>query len=159
MDDSFRYIRPEKEVEYHFCQDHLKESRELAKKSIVLLKNNGVLPINKDKKKIAVIGPFSNSKDLLGPWQFSRYSQQTVSLLEGLKEKVVNDNLLIAEGCKVDGTIEGGLEEALRQAKQADTIILALGESSDMSGEAASRMDIQLPQVQRRLASRIIITE
>ncbi|SFC76706.1 beta-glucosidase [Bacillus sp. 491mf] len=157
MDDPFRYIRPDKEEEYHFCQDHLKESRELAKKSIVLLKNNGVLPLNKQNDKIAVIGPFANSKDLLGPWQFSRYGQQTVTLMEGIQEKVYNkDNILYAEGCKVNDEIDGGFEEALHQAKKAKMVILALGESSDMSGEAASRMEIELPEVQRRLVEEII---
>ncbi|MFS0779549.1 glycoside hydrolase family 3 N-terminal domain-containing protein [Neobacillus sp. 3P2-tot-E-2] len=157
MDDPFRYIRPDKEEEYHFCQEHLKESRELAKKSIVLLKNNGVLPLRKQNGKVAVIGPFANSKDLLGPWQFSRYSQQTVTLMEGIKEKAINkESLLYAEGCKVDGEIEGGFEEALRQAKQAEIVVLALGENSEMSGEAASRMDIELPEVQRRLAEEMV---
>lgn len=157
MDDPFRYIRPDKEKEYHFCQEHLKESRELAKKSIVLLKNKGVLPLSKQNAKVAVIGPFANSKDLLGPWQFSRYSQQTVTLMEGIKEKVFNkESLLYAEGCKVDGEIEGGFEEALQQAKQAEIILLALGEISEMSGEAASRMDIELPVVQRKLAEEIV---
>ncbi|PFN76987.1 beta-glucosidase BglX [Bacillus sp. AFS076308] len=157
MDDPFRYIRPDKEEEYHFCQKHLKESRELAKKSIVLLKNNRVLPLDKQNPKIAVIGPFANSKDLLGPWQFSRYGDKTVTLLEGLKEKAVNkNNLFYAEGSKVDGEIDGGYEEALLQAKQADIVLLALGENSEMSGEAASRMDIELPEVQRRLAEEVV---
>lgn len=157
MDDPFRYIRPDKEQEYHFCQEHLKESRELAKKSIVLLKNNGVLPLNKQNGKIAVIGPFANSKDLLGPWQFSRYGDKTITLLEGLKDKALNmKNLLYAEGCKVDGVIDGGFEEALLQAKQADIVVLALGENSEMSGEAASRMDLEIPEVQRRLAEEIV---
>ncbi|MBT2730510.1 beta-glucosidase BglX [Bacillus sp. ISL-75] len=157
MDDPFRYIRPDKEEEYHFCQENLKESRELAKKSIVLLKNKGVLPLNKENGKIAVIGPFANSKDLLGPWQFSRYGDQTITLWEGLKDKALNmENLLYAEGCKVDGVIDGGFEEALLQAKQADIVVLALGENSDMSGEAASRMDLELPEVQRRLAEEMV---
>jgi beta-glucosidase len=157
MDDPFRYIRPDKEEEYHFCQEHLKESRELAKKSIVLLKNNGVLPLNKENGKIAVIGPFANSKDLLGPWQFSRYGDQTITLWKGIKHKALNmENLLYAEGCKVDGVIDGGFEEALLQAKQADIVVLALGENSEMSGEAASRMDLELPEVQRRLAEEMV---
>ncbi|WP_342041629.1 beta-glucosidase BglX [Bacillus sp. OTU2372] len=157
MDDPFRYIRPDKEMEYHFCKEHLQASRELAQKSIVLLKNNGVLPLKKEKGKIAVIGPFANSKDLLGPWQFSRYSDKTVTLIEGLKSKFVNQsNLLFAEGCRVDSEMEGGIEEALQQAKQADVIILALGENSVMSGEAASRMDIELPEAQRKLAEEMI---
>lgn len=157
MDDPFRYIRPDKEEEYHFCQEHLKESRELAKKSIVLLKNNRVLPLNKENGKIAVIGPFANSKDLLGPWQFSRYGDQTITLWEGINHKALNmENLLYAEGCKVDGEIDGGFEEALLQAKQANIVVLALGENSEMSGEAASRMDLELPEVQRRLAEEMV---
>jgi beta-glucosidase len=157
MDDPFRYIRPDKEIEYHFCEEHLHESRELAKKSIVLLKNNGVLPLKKEARKIALIGPFANSKDLLGPWQFSRYSDKTITLMEGLKEKFLNqDHLLFAEGCKVENDLAGGMEEAIRQAKEADVVILALGESSAMSGEAASRMDIELPKVQKRLAEEIV---
>jgi beta-glucosidase len=157
MEDPFRYIRPELEKEYHFCAKHLQESRELAKKSIVLLKNDSVLPLNKDHGKIAVIGPFANSKDLLGPWQFSKYGDQTVTLMEGLREKALNkDNFMVAEGCKVDSDIDGGIEEALLLAKKADTIILALGENSRMSGEAASRMDIELPKVQRRLAEEMV---
>jgi beta-glucosidase len=156
MDDPFRYIRPEKEEEYHFCQKHLNESKELAKKSIVLLKNNEVLPLNKDGK-IAIIGPFANSKDLLGPWQFSNYGDKTVTLMEGVKEKVITEDLILwAEGCKVNSEIAGGIEEALSQAAQADLVILALGEDSNMSGEAASRMDIELPEVQRRLAEEIV---
>jgi beta-glucosidase len=157
MDDPFRYIRPEKEEEYHFCQKHLNESKELAKKSIVLLKNNEVLPLNKENGKIAIIGPFANSKDLLGPWQFSNYGDKTVTLMEGVKEKVITEDLILsAEGCKVNSEIAGGIEEALSQAAQADLVILALGEDSNMSGEAASRMDIELPEVQRRLAEEIV---
>ena len=154
MEDPFRYIRPEKEEEYHFSEEHLREARDLACKSIVLLKNNGVLPLPKKHGKIAVIGPFADSKDLLGPWQFSKYGDKTITLLEGLKDKP--GYFLFAEGCKVDKEIEGGFAEAIEKAKQADTVILALGESSGMSGEAASRMDIKLSKVQRELAEEIV---
>ncbi|MGM0880769.1 MAG: beta-glucosidase BglX [Bacillota bacterium] len=153
MDDPFRYVRPEKEIEYHFSAEHLEASRELARKSIVLLKNDGVLPIKQDRK-IAIIGPFASSKDLLGPWQFSRYGNETVTLANGLRDKGVE--LLLAEGCKVTEEIAGGFEKAIEQAKQADVVILALGENSDMSGEAASRMDITLPEVQLRLAKMVV---
>src|SRR5699024_12832646 len=67
IDDPFRYIRPEKEAEYHFNDDHLQSSKELAQKSIVLLKNNQVLPMAKYKGSIALIGPFVDSKNLLCP--------------------------------------------------------------------------------------------
>ncbi|RKP56245.1 beta-glucosidase [Cohnella endophytica] len=157
MDDPFRYIRPEKEIEYHFNSAHLLASRELARKSIVLLKNDGVLPLAKKGGKVAVVGPFGDTKDLLGPWQFSRHGHETVTLRQGLEAKGLEaDRLLFAEGCGVECEIEGGLEQAAERAKQADLVILALGESSDMSGEAASRMDIALPAVQRRLAEEIV---
>ncbi len=156
MDDPFRYIRPEKETEYHFSEPHLQASRELARKSIVLLKNEGVLPLVKEAGTIAVIGPFGNSKDFLGPWQFSRFGDRTVTLQEGLEAKGISaDRLLFAEGCGVELAIEGGLEQAAAIAKKADVVILALGESSNMSGEAASRMDITLPEAQLRLAEKI----
>lgn len=156
MDDPFRYIRPEKEIEYHFNEAHLQASLELARKSIVLLKNNGVLPLVKDAGKIALIGPFADSKDLLGPWQFSRYGHEAVSLYEGLTGKgIAEERLLFARGYGVNVPLDGGIEAAVAQAREADVVILALGESSDMSGEAASRMDIVLPEAQQRLAEAV----
>ncbi|URN95064.1 MAG: glycoside hydrolase family 3 C-terminal domain-containing protein [Candidatus Pristimantibacillus lignocellulolyticus] len=153
MDDPFRYIRPEKEAEYHFHEDHLKASLELARKSIVLLKNDGVLPLKNKESKIALIGPFADSRDLLGPWQFSRFGHETVTVYEGLQSKgIAEEQLLYAKGSGVIEPIEGGIEEALLMAEQADVVILALGENSDMSGEAASRMSIELPDAQKKLA-------
>jgi beta-glucosidase len=156
MDDPFRYIRPEKEQEYHFADEHLKESRELARKSIVLLKNDGVLPLDPTTGTVAIVGPFATSKDLLGSWQFSGYGDKTITLEQGFIELMGTDRLLIAEGCKVDGTIDEGFETAIRVAKEADVVVLALGESSQMSGEAASRMKITIPDIQRKLAEEII---
>lgn len=159
MDDPFRYIRPEKEMEYHFNEAHLQASLELARKSIVLLKNKGVLPLAKHAGKIALIGPFAGSKDLLGPWQFSRYGHETVSLYEGMAGKGISEErLLFAQGSGVNEPLEGGIEAAVLQAREADVVILALGESSEMSGEAASRMDIVLPEPQQRLAEAVVAT-
>ncbi|MBE9916142.1 beta-glucosidase BglX [Paenibacillus donghaensis] len=157
MDDPFRYVRPEKEMEYHFNQEHLQTSLELARKSVVLLKNDGVLPLVKNAGKIALIGPFADSKDLLGPWQFSRYGHETVTLYEGLLEKgIAEECLLYAKGSGVNEAFEGGIDAAVAQAQAADIVILALGESSDMSGEAASRLDISIPEAQQKLAEAII---
>lgn len=157
MDDPFRYIRPEKEIEGHFHADHLAASLELARKSIVLLKNDGVLPLAKGGGKLALLGPFADSRDLLGPWQFSRYAHETVTLYEGLRDKgIAEEQLLYAQGSGVNEALEGGLEAAVRQAEQADLVLLALGENSDMSGEAASRMSIELPEAQRRLAEAVV---
>ncbi len=155
MEDPFRYIQPEKEAEYHFSASHLEHSRDLARKSIVLLKNNNVLPIQKDKK-VALIGPFSTSKDLLGAWQFTKYTNDTVSIYQGLREKGFRKEQILCEtGCNVENTIEGGVERAIEAAKAADVVILALGESSKMTGENTSKADISLPKVQRQLAEEI----
>ncbi|MFF2910737.1 beta-glucosidase BglX [Paenibacillus sp. NPDC057934] len=157
MDDPFRYVQPEKELEYHFSAANLEASRDLARKSIVLLKNDNVLPLANDGRKVALVGPFSASKDLLGPWQFSRYSIETVTVKEGIAGKGFDQyRLLVAAGCGVDREIEGGFERAIACAKEADVVILALGEDSNMSGEAASRTNIALPEVQQRLAEEIV---
>ncbi|GIO12611.1 glycosyl hydrolase [Cohnella xylanilytica] len=157
MDDPFRYVRPEKEMEYHFHPEHLEASRELARKSVVLLKNDGILPLRKEGNTLALIGPFAASKDLLGPWQFSRYGLETATLKQGVADKVSDaDRLLVAAGCGVDSEIDDGFERAVACAKQADVVVLALGEDSNMSGEAASRTNIELPSVQLRLAEEIV---
>ncbi|MEV5030298.1 beta-glucosidase BglX [Paenibacillus sp. LPE1-1-1.1] len=157
MDDPFRYVQPEKEMEYHFNTAHLEASRDLARKSIVLLKNDGVLPLRNDGRTVALIGPFAASQDLLGPWQFSRYGMETVTLRDGLVAKgFTSERLLVASGCGVDSEIEGGFDKALAAATRADVVVLALGEDSNMSGEAASRADIELPAVQRKLAEAIV---
>ncbi|MDQ0115168.1 glycoside hydrolase family 3 N-terminal domain-containing protein [Paenibacillus harenae] len=157
MDDPFRYVQPEKEMEYHFSPAHLEASRDLARKSIVLLKNDGILPLRDEGKKIALIGPFAASKDLLGPWQFSRYGIETVSLKEGITGRGLDQQrLFVASGCGVNEELVGGLDHAVACASQADIVILALGEDSNMSGEAASRTDISLPNVQQRLAEEIV---
>ena len=157
MDDPFRNIHPEEEGVLHFCQAHLAESLKLAQESIVLLKNDGVLPVKKNPGKIALIGPFADSKDLLGPWQYTPYSERTITLAEGIRSRLpAGVDLLLERGCQVNESLDGGLNDALSAADRADLVILALGESSDMSGEAASRMDITLPEPQKKLAQEVI---
>ncbi|MFD2329215.1 glycoside hydrolase family 3 N-terminal domain-containing protein [Cohnella sp. GCM10020058] len=169
MDDPYRYIRPEREAELHFSEPHLAASRALAAKSIVLLKNDGALPFGDaagaqdcgpaGRGKLALIGPFADSKDLLGPWQFSRFGHETVTLYEGLAAAGYGeDRRLFAQGCGVGAPIEGGIEAAVAQAARADVVLLALGEDSGMSGEAASRMRIALPDAQLRLAEAVAAT-
>ncbi|SEA61049.1 glycoside hydrolase family 3 N-terminal domain-containing protein [Paenibacillus sp. 276b] len=157
MDDPFRYVRPEKEQEYYFHPTHLEASRHLAQQSIVLLKNNDVLPFHSTDRKLAIIGPFGDSKDLLGPWQYSRHVDETITLRQGIEAQGISGlNLLVEAGCGVEEAIVGGLERAIKAGEQADVILLALGESSELSGEAASRMDIMLPKVQQELAEAIV---
>lgn len=157
MDDPFRYIHPEREGELHFCQAHLSESLKLAQESIVLLKNEGVLPLRKSTGRIALIGPFAESKEFLGPWQFSQYRERTLNLADGIRPKLPDGvDLLLAQGCQVNKPLDGGLKDALIAAGKADLVVLALGEDSDMSGEAASRMEISLPEPQLKLAQEVV---
>lgn len=148
MDDPYKYLQPEKSNTI-FCDEYQQINKELARESIVLLKNDGVLPIAQ-KKKVALIGPKGRSKDLLGPWQFSLYSDETITLEQGLKSK--GYEIILEEGSQILNAIEGGIECAINVAKEADVVILALGEDMHMSGEAASRQSITIPDCQMQLA-------
>ena len=129
-------------------KQHREISRNLATKSIVLLKNkNDILPLHKNQK-LAIIGPFAKSHDILGPWSWLGSREEAISLYEGISKKVEHHKLMYAEGCGVETGTDEGLNVALKLAKKSDVIVLALGESPEMSGEAASRADIRLPQIQ-----------
>ncbi len=147
MDDPYKYFQPEKEDKI-YQQSHLQVSYDLAKESIVLLKNDGILPLS--GQKVALIGPKADSTDLLGPWQFSSYSDQTVTLKQGLEARGVQ--VVYEMGSGIDKPAEGGIERAVEAAKMAQVIVLALGETMNMSGEAASRQSITIPQPQMDLA-------
>ncbi len=148
MDDPYRYFQPDKN-DILFCEEHLEVSYELARESIVLLKNNGILPLTTGKK-LALIGPKADSTDLLGPWQFSRYKDETITLKQGLEAAGVQ--VIYEPGCNIATAIEGGITRAVAAANESDIIVLALGETMDMSGEAASRQNIVIPQAQLDLA-------
>ena len=136
-------------------KNHRDISRELATKSIVLLKNkNDILPLHKNQK-IAIIGPFVKSQDILGPWSWLGSREEAISLYDGLSKKVEHHKLLYAEGCGIETGTAEGLNAALKLAKKSDVIMLALGESPEMSGEAASKADIRLPQIQLDLVKKI----
>jgi len=141
-----------KEKEVILCQEHRKAARELAENTCVLLKNDAVLPFNKNQK-IALIGPFADSKDILGAWSWKGNQGDIISLAEGLKFKGVQ--LSLASGCEVESSSAVELAEAVTVAKKADVIVLALGESSAMSGEAKCRANIGLPQGQLELVKEL----
>ncbi|MEH7886675.1 glycoside hydrolase family 3 N-terminal domain-containing protein [Bacillus sp. JJ1609] len=142
------------EQELIMSDAHRGATRELAVKSSVLLKNNGVLPINKEKK-IALIGPFAQNEDILGPWSFLGSKEKAVRLYDGLLAKLDSSLLLTAKGCEIETGTEEQFAEAVKTAEEADVIVLALGEASEMSGEAGCRADIRLPEVQLELAAKM----
>ena len=144
----------------------------MAEKSIVLLKNDSsfsplhgtgrLLPLSKQTKTIALIGPFVKAvKDNLGFWslEWDDDSSRIVSLWDGIKNKVSNQTkLLYAKGCNINDNEEDGFEEAVKIAEQSDVIIMSMGEARDMSGEAKSRSSIELPGVQEKLIQAIHAT-
>ncbi len=165
FDDPFRFCNEQREKYQWNNPDHLAMARDMAKKSIVLLKNNGVLPLAKStgaNRTIALIGPFARAKsDNLGFWSYDWPDDSTriVSVFDGVQRKTGPDTrLLYAKGCNVNDTSTAGFAEALAAAQQADIIILTVGEARDMTGEAKSRSNIRLPGVQEELAKLIIAT-
>ncbi|RXZ78452.1 beta-glucosidase [Paenibacillaceae bacterium] len=146
FENPYRGADEQREREVILCGEHRLAAREIAAKSCVLLKNEGVLPLSREQK-LALIGPFAQSGDILGPWSIWGKQEEAVQLYDGLLEKA-GVSLVVAEGCGIAAGSPEQTAEAVRAAKDADVIVLALGESSEMSGEAGSRADIRLPQAQ-----------
>ncbi len=163
FDDSFKYCNEERERTQWNNAEHIKVARDMAKKSIVLLKNeNRLLPLNKQTKTIALIGPFAKAKaDNNGFWSYD-WPDDTArisSLWEGVQKKVNTDTkLFYAKGCNINDTVRAGFAEAVTVANEADIVIISVGEARDMSGEAKSRSSIQLPGVQEELIKAIMAT-
>ncbi|MFE1245352.1 glycoside hydrolase family 3 N-terminal domain-containing protein [Fictibacillus sp. NPDC058756] len=154
FENPYRGADEEREKEIVLSETHRKAAYELGVKSSVLLKNDGILPLNKEKK-IALIGPFAKSGDILGPWSWLGSKDEAVTLFDGISKKVSSKNLLVEKGCDVETGSEEHFNKAISQAKEADVIVLALGEDSEMSGEAGCRADIRLPEIQLELISKM----
>jgi len=136
-------------------------AREVAARSFVLLKNEReVLPISKQVRSVAVIGPLADDQqDLLGSWSGDGRKEDVVTLLAGIKAKVAPaTKVAFARGCAIEGDAGGSFDEAVRLAREADVTVLAIGESAEMSGEAASRASLDLPGRQLELVKAVIAT-
>ncbi len=157
FDDPFRYSSNEREKQEIMKPEFLDAARDVARKSIVLLKNeNQLLPLDKNTKTIAVIGPFAdNQRELIGSWSAAGDWSKSVSLLEGIRTKVPNVNILHAMGSEITGDETSMIKEAVATARKADVVILAVGEAAWMSGEAASRTKLDLPEIQQQLVEAI----
>ncbi|MGE6355375.1 glycoside hydrolase family 3 N-terminal domain-containing protein [Flavobacterium sp. NPDC079362] len=165
FDDPYRYSDQKRADKALNNPEHRKAALDVAQKSIVLLKNeNETLPLSKNLKTIAFIGPMVKEyKENMGFWSVELpevdYNKWVVSQWDGLQNKVgKNTKLLYAKGCEVDGDNKDGFAEAVATAKQADVVILSIGESRDMSGEAKSRSNLHLPGVQEDLVKAIQAT-
>ena len=174
FDDPYRYCDKERSEKVVYCQEHKDKARALAAESLVLLKNEGVLPLKKEGK-VALIGPLADSKyNIPGTWsvgaEHKRYSTLREAMANALEGKA---ELLYTQGCNIcdDAALqnngafyriiprvekEAAMQEALDIAGQADVIICAMGEESEMSGEAASRSDLEMFDAQRDLLKELV---
>jgi beta-glucosidase len=130
-----------------FNNANVAAAREVAARSLVLLKNDHeVLPLDKNVQSIALIGPLADSQaDILGSWTGDGKSEDAVTLLQGLKTKVPQAKINYAKGCEINSDDTSGFAAAVSAAKDSDIVVIAVGESAQMSGEAASRSSLDLP--------------
>jgi len=163
FDDPFRFCNTEREKQQWNNEANLKAEKEIAKKSIVLLKNDKqVLPLQKPGTgTIGLIGPLVKSvKDHLGFWSYDwpDDTARVLSLWDAIKVKAgPGAQLLYAKGCGITDTSRDGFAEAVNIARQSNFVIMYVGEARDMSGEAKSKSDIHLPGVQEELIKAIAL--
>ena len=166
FEDPYRYLDAKKAEENFMTPAHLAFAREIARKSIVLLKNGtGVLPLAREGA-IAVVGPMAFTKeDLLGMWSGTN-DQKSLTIAEAFRENAGAARIVTAEGChltddpylaatsglKADAAEnERLIREAVAKARTADVVVAVLGEPRYWTGEACSRADIGLPDSQKAL--------
>ena len=172
FDDPYRYLDAEREKEVINHPDNHKAVLEMAKKSIVLLKNeNQLLPLNKSDQRIALIGALANDNNSpLGNWRTNSDNKTAVTVLEGMKaypdNKLIyskgadvnlNDDGVVKfhEKVKINDTDKSGFNAAKNAAKNADVVVMVLGEDGFQSGEGRSRTDIGIPGVQQELLEEV----
>jgi beta-glucosidase len=142
-------------------ENHRIAAREVAARSIVLLQNQReTLPFKKELKSIAVIGPLADDQlNLLGSWSGDGRKEDVVTVLAGIKANVSPATIVsYAKGCEITGDSTTGFNEAVLLARDAEAVIVVVGESAEMSGEAASRSSFDLPGRQSDLIKLIHAT-
>lgn len=164
FDDPYAYFNAEREAAELFSEANYKATKEIALKSMVLLKNeDDVLPLKTKKQTIAVIGPLAKAqKDLLGWWACMGDENQVVSIYDAISKKV-GDNTTIkyAKGCDIDGFKVAGkdkIKQAVQVAQSADVVLMVLGEEYWMSGEGGGTASLHLPSAQEELLQAVAKT-
>lgn len=154
FDDPYRFINPSRERTMLNRPENVAVARDMARKSMVLLKNdNQILPLSKDLKTIALIGPLVKAKkELKGFWSLDIDKNENIpSLWDGMLKQAGQTRLLYAQGCDLTDMSKVGFADAIAAAQQADVIVMAMGEKPDMTGEAKSKSNIHLPGIQEEL--------
>lgn len=154
--DPYRHCDAQRESRLLYAKEHLAAAHRMACESFVLLKNSAqTLPLQTGKN-IAVIGPLADSqRDLLGSWKGEGDWNSLETVLAAIRRENTNGTVTFARGCEVATTNRSGFAEAVSTAQNADAVVMVLGESWDMSGEAKCRTSLNLPGVQTELLREI----
>lgn len=163
--DPYRYSDTAREAREIRSGKNLEIARDVARKSIVLLKNEkteqgrALLPLSKTLKRIAVIGPLANNKeDMNGSWSFFGEAQHPITIFEGIQQKASSATVSYAPGADLYSNRTDLVAQAVSLARQSDVVVMALGESAVMNGEGASRADLGLPGIQQQLLEAVHAT-
>lgn len=158
FDNPYRSLDPEIEAALDPEALHGELARDAARRSIVLLKNeDDLLPLKTSGQAIALIGPYARDRDNIeGCWTLFGDKRLHVNLEDGLRAALEDgDALVVVDGSGMEEAIEGGLEAAVEAARNADVVLLAIGEPQGFSGEAQSRTQIVIPPAQQALAEAV----
>ncbi|AKC87115.1 beta-glucosidase [Pseudoxanthomonas suwonensis] len=160
LDDPYRSLDPAREADTSHLAAHEALARDAARRSIVLLRNEGeLLPLRRDAR-IALVGPFARDTDNIeGCWTLFGDKSRYVTLESGIRAALPDDAVLeVVDGCALEAPMEGGIEAAVAAARRAGVVLLAVGEPQRYSGEAQSRTRIVLPPAQQALAEAVAAT-
>lgn len=160
FEDPYRYCDVQREKNTIYRPDFLETARELAAHAMVLLKNEGnVLPLNKTQK-VALIGPLAaDESHIIGAWAASGDRRgKAVSVMEALETHLGKGNFSYAKGTDINSDKTEGFTEAIKAAQASDVVVMVMGEAQNMSGEAASRTEIDIPGNQRELIKAVLDT-
>lgn len=161
FDNPYRSLDPEAEAALDPQALHGELARDAARRSIVLLKNDGdLLPLRKSGQKIALIGPYARDRDNIeGCWTLFGDKRLHVNVEDGLRAALEDgDALTVVDGSGMEDALDGGIEAAVDAARNADVVLLAIGEPQGFSGEAQSRTQIVVPAAQQALADAVAAT-
>lgn len=158
FEDPYRGCSSEKAAEVCLSTEHRLVVRKAAEDCAVLLKNNGILPLSKSLKKIALIGPFADEHCIIGYWACCADDQDSITVRQGVEAKLPDAQIISVPGCgcSLRDKSRDGIAAAVEAAKEADAVILCLGEPQSYSGEGNSRSDLGLPGVQMELAREVL---
>jgi len=163
LDNPLALLDEEIEKKELLSERNLAEAKDIACKSMVLLKNeNNILPLSPKAKNIAIIGPFAKAnKDILGWWHCMGNPDDVVNYYDGISAEYNNSNITYAKGCDIDSFRQAGehlIPQAVNIAKTADVVIMVLGEEFWMSGEGGGTASLHLPGLQEKLLDAVAKT-